>query len=88
MEDIFYSWRIKVNTVGLKDIHFVTTNIQDTRRMAISFNWSFGKETFARKRKANDNGADDLKGESGNRWRERQEFCSGETDVSGCRFRL
>ncbi len=62
LEDIFYSWRGKTNTVGLKDIHFVSTNIQDSRRIAISFNWSIGKETFARKRRANDSGADDLKG--------------------------
>jgi len=62
VEDIFYSWRFESATVGLKDIHFTSTNIQDSRRIAISFNWSIGKETFARKRRANDNGADDLKG--------------------------
>lgn len=62
VEDIFYAWRTEANTMGLKDITANTTNIQDTRRVALSFNFSFGKETFARKRKTNDNAADDLKG--------------------------
>jgi hypothetical protein len=37
------------------------TNDPDTRRIAISFSYNFGKETFSRKRKYNDDAADELK---------------------------
>jgi hypothetical protein len=62
LEDIFYAWKTKTNTVGLKNITAFATNVQDTRRVSLGFSFSFGKETFARKRKVNDNAADDLKG--------------------------
>jgi hypothetical protein len=37
-------------------------SMQDTRRIGIAINFNFGKDTFARKRKYNDNSADNVKG--------------------------
>lgn len=36
-------------------------NVQDTRRVGLSLSYNFGKETFTRKRRYNDNAADELK---------------------------
>lgn len=60
-EDIFRTMRWKEETKGLKQTQSYRTSFNDTRRVGISFSYSFGKETFARKRKYNDNTADDVK---------------------------
>lgn len=61
VEDIFYTLRWKEETKGLKQAMSYRTSLNDTRRVGISFSYSFGKETFARKRRYNDNTADDVK---------------------------
>lgn len=61
VEDIFYTLRWKEETKGLKQAMSYRTSINDTRRIGIAFSYSFGKETFARKRRYNDNTADDVK---------------------------
>ena len=62
MDDIFYTLKQKDQTTGLQFVTAYHINIEDTRRVGIAVNFNFGKETFARKRKYNDNGADDVKG--------------------------
>ena len=62
MDDIFYTLKQKDQTTGLLFVTAYHINIEDTRRVGIAVNFNFGKETFARKRKYNDNGADDVKG--------------------------
>lgn len=61
IEDIFHTAYQKTTIIGLKQATSYTFNIQDTRRIGISFNYNFGKETFARKRRHNDNAADSEK---------------------------
>ena len=61
VEDIFHTLRWKEETKGLKQAMSYRTSINDTRRVGISFSYSFGKETFSRKRRYNDNTADDVK---------------------------
>jgi hypothetical protein len=61
-EDIFYGLKNKETFYGLKQATAYRYNFQDSRRFGISFSYAFGKETFARKRRYNDNGADDVKG--------------------------
>lgn len=61
IEDIFHTGFQKSTLVGLKQATSYTFNIQDTRRVGLSFNYNFGKETFARKRRHNDNAADSEK---------------------------
>jgi len=61
-DDLFHLWKQKITLVSLKNAESFYTNIQDTQRIGISFSLSLGKETFARKRKYNDNTADDVKG--------------------------
>jgi hypothetical protein len=61
VEDIFYTMRWEEELKGLKQAQSIRTSVNDTRRVGISFSYSFGKETFARKRKYNDNTADDVK---------------------------
>jgi hypothetical protein len=62
VEDIFHNMKNREQFFGLKQATAYRYSFQDTRRVGISFSYSFGKETFARKRKYNDNGADDVKG--------------------------
>lgn len=61
VDDIFHTLRWKEETKGLKQAVSYRTSINDTRRVGISFSYSFGKETFVRKRRYNDNTADDVK---------------------------
>ncbi|HLG40927.1 MAG TPA: outer membrane beta-barrel family protein, partial [Chitinophagaceae bacterium] len=61
-EDIFWSLKQSDRITGLNQTDVNHINFQDTRRMGIAVNFNFGKETFARKRRYNDNGADDIKG--------------------------
>ncbi|MDF2190396.1 outer membrane beta-barrel protein [Paraflavitalea sp. CAU 1676] len=61
VEDIFHSLKWQEETKGLKQATMVRTSTNDTQRVGLSFSYSFGKETFARKRRYNDNTADDVK---------------------------
>ncbi len=60
-DDIFWSMKIKDRTTGLNLTNAYHVNLQDSRRIGMAFNFNFGKETFTRKRRYNDNGADDVK---------------------------
>ncbi len=62
VEDIFHSWIRHNRSVSIKQAQFFQTNESDTQRIGIAFSYRFGKETFARKRRHNDNAADDEKG--------------------------
>ncbi|GAB3938387.1 TonB-dependent receptor domain-containing protein [Larkinella terrae] len=62
VEDIFHSWIQNDRTVSLKQAEAFHTNVTDTRRIGMAFTYRFGKETFARKRRHTDNGADSEKG--------------------------
>lgn len=62
VDDIFRTLRQKEYSTGLKLTDVYHINTEDTRRAGIAVNFNFGKETFARKRKYNDNAADDVKG--------------------------
>lgn len=61
VEDIFRTMKWEEETKGLKQAQWHRTSYNDTRRVGISFSYSFGKEIFARKRRYNDNTADDVK---------------------------
>ncbi|WP_158644113.1 outer membrane beta-barrel protein [Pseudobacter ginsenosidimutans] len=61
LEDIFHSMGTREENRGLVNAYSFRTNDPDTRRIAISFSYNFGKETFSRKRKYNDDAADELK---------------------------
>jgi hypothetical protein len=62
VEDIFHSWIRHNRSVSIKQAHFFQTNESDTQRVGVAFTYRFGKDTFARKRRHNDNAADDEKG--------------------------
>jgi hypothetical protein len=61
MDDIFYTLRWNEEIKGLTKANSYRTSINDSRRVGLSFSYSFGKETFNRKRRYNDNTADDVK---------------------------
>jgi len=61
VEDIFHTLRWQEETKGLTQATLVRTSRNDTQRVGLSFSYTFGKETFARKRRYNDNTADDVK---------------------------
>lgn len=61
LEDIFRGMGSAEESRGIMNAYSYRKSIPDTRRVAISFNYNFGKETFSRKRKYNDNAADELK---------------------------
>ncbi|NML23851.1 outer membrane beta-barrel protein [Pseudoflavitalea sp. G-6-1-2] len=61
VDDIFRTNRFDEELQGLKQIYNTRQAIQDTRRVGVAFTYSFGKETFSRKRKYNDNTADEVK---------------------------
>lgn len=61
IDDIFRGMGYREETRGLINAYTYRNSIQDTRRLGLSINYNFGKETFTRKRKYNDNAADELK---------------------------
>lgn len=61
-EDIFHSWVYENRSISLKQAEYFQTNESDTQRIGIAFTYRFGKTTFARKRKHNDDAADEEKG--------------------------
>lgn len=62
VEDIFYTLKQQEQVTGVQLTDTYHINMQDTRRIGIAVNLNIGKETFARKRKYNDNSTDDVKG--------------------------
>lgn len=61
-DDIFHSWVYHNKSVGVKQAQYFQTTETDTQRMGLAFTWRFGKSTFARKSKHNDNASDEEKG--------------------------
>ncbi|TDE11562.1 outer membrane beta-barrel family protein [Dyadobacter psychrotolerans] len=62
VNDIFHSWVYHNRSISLFQSEYFQTNETDTQRIGIAFTYRFGKETFARKRRHNDNASDDEKG--------------------------
>jgi hypothetical protein len=57
-EDMFHMWITKENSLGIKQATFFHQNEFDSHRVGISFSYRFGNETFARKRRHQDNAAE------------------------------
>lgn len=61
-EDLFHSWVYHSQSFGIAQSEYDQFNRTDTQRISIALNYKFGKETFARKRRHNNNASDDEKG--------------------------
>ncbi|MGN6421629.1 MAG: outer membrane beta-barrel protein [Pseudobacter sp.] len=61
MEDPFRAMAYREETKGLAQAYSYRNNINDTRRVGLSFSYNFGKDSFTRKRRYNDNAADEIK---------------------------
>jgi Outer membrane protein beta-barrel family/Carboxypeptidase regulatory-like domain/TonB-dependent Receptor Plug Domain len=61
-EDVLHSWIRHNRSVSIKQAQFFQTNESDTQRIGAAFTYRFGKDTFARKRRHNNNAADEEKG--------------------------
>lgn len=61
-EDLFHSWVYHNRSFSIRQSDYYQVNRTDTQRITIAFNYKFGKETFARKRRHNNNASDDEKG--------------------------
>jgi hypothetical protein len=57
-EDMFHLWVTKENSIGIKQASFFHQNEWDSHRVGIAFTYRFGNETFARKRRHQDNAAE------------------------------
>jgi outer membrane receptor protein involved in Fe transport len=62
VEDIFHSWVYHNHSEGLKQSDYFQRSQTDTRRVGVAMTYRFGKETFARKRRHNNNASDEEKG--------------------------
>jgi hypothetical protein len=62
MDDIFHSWIQKNSSIDVPQSWYSQTSESDTQRVGLAFTYRFGKESFARKRKYNNNAAEDEKG--------------------------
>ncbi|HTE24239.1 outer membrane beta-barrel protein [Flavitalea sp.] len=60
-EDIFYTWKAQEVNHGLRNAISYNTNQSDTRRLAIGFTYSFGKDNNSKKRSLNENSASEEK---------------------------
>jgi len=60
--DIFHSWVYRSRSISLFQSGYFQTSKTDTQRIGVAFTYRFGKDTFARKRRHNDNASDDEKG--------------------------
>lgn len=61
-EDLFHSWVYHNRSFGIRRSDYRQVNRTDTQRIGISMHYQFGKDTFARKRRHNNNASDDEKG--------------------------
>lgn len=61
-DDIFHSWVYHRRAISLKQAQAFQTSISDTQRVSFAVSYRFGKETFARKRRYNNNSAEDEAG--------------------------
>ncbi|OJV12454.1 MAG: hypothetical protein BGO21_06870 [Dyadobacter sp. 50-39] len=61
-EDLFHSWVYHNRSFSIRQSDYYQVNRTDTQRVGIALNYKFGKETFTRKRRHNNNASDDEKG--------------------------
>jgi Outer membrane protein beta-barrel family/Carboxypeptidase regulatory-like domain/TonB-dependent Receptor Plug Domain len=61
-DDIFHSWVYHNQSFSLKQAQFLQTGESDTQRIGIAFTYRFGKSSFARKNKNNNDASDEEKG--------------------------
>ncbi|MEO6285494.1 MAG: outer membrane beta-barrel protein [Dyadobacter sp.] len=61
-EDIFHTWIYHNKSLSLRQSEYFQTSESDTQRVGLSISYRFGKDTFARKRRHNNNASDDEKG--------------------------
>ncbi|WP_176885053.1 outer membrane beta-barrel protein [Dyadobacter soli] len=61
-EDLFHSWVYHNRSFSIRQSDYYQINRTDTQRISIALNYKFGKETFLRKRRHNNNASDDEKG--------------------------
>lgn len=61
-EDLFHSWVYHNRSFSIRQSDYYQINRTDTQRISMALNYKFGKETFLRKRRHNNNASDDEKG--------------------------
>lgn len=61
-EDLFHSWVYHNRSFSIRQSDYYQVGRTDTQRVSIALNYKFGKETFTRKRRHNNNASDDEKG--------------------------
>jgi len=61
-DDIFHSWVYRNNSIDLPQADYAQISKSDTQRLGIAFSYRFGKDTFSRKSKHQNNAADEEKG--------------------------
>ncbi|SFD14520.1 outer membrane beta-barrel protein [Spirosoma endophyticum] len=62
VDDLFHSWVYHNRSISLKQSEYFQTSESDTQRIGFAFTYRFGKDTFARKRRHNNNASDDETG--------------------------
>ena len=62
VDDLFHSWIYHNRSISLKQSEYFQTSESDTQRIGFAFTYRFGKDTFARKRRHNNNASDDETG--------------------------
>jgi hypothetical protein len=61
-DDIFHSWVYHNSSVSLRQASYKQTSTSDTQRFGFAFSYRFGKDTFSRKSKHQNNALDEEKG--------------------------
>jgi len=61
-DDIFHSWVYKNRSLALYQADYLQNSSSDTQRFGFAFTYRFGKDTFARKSKHQNNALDEEKG--------------------------
>lgn len=61
-DDLFHSWKYHNRSLSLKQSEYFQTSESDTQRISFALTYRFGKDTFARKRRHNNNASDEEKG--------------------------
>ncbi|GGH36559.1 TonB-dependent receptor [Dyadobacter endophyticus] len=61
-EDLFHSWVYHNRSFSIRQSDYYQVGRTDTQRISIALNYKFGKDTFTRKRRHNNNASDDEKG--------------------------
>lgn len=60
-EDVFHSWVYHNRSISLIQSEYFQTTTTDTQRIGAAFTYRFGKDTFTRKRRHNNNASDEEK---------------------------